>query len=132
MAPKIDNVWLVMFFLASAAIVLTLTTGEDGLSGTKTGGVLSGLVAFVPVFLILRHNFVKATPTKFLKLFVLGFLYKLLFIVSALSLMIAVLNWPIREVAVPCLLFLLAGQIYAAVFFYCNRNLLSDMKESRP
>ncbi|MFH0765666.1 MAG: hypothetical protein V2A61_04520 [Calditrichota bacterium] len=126
MPRSIDNVWFALFILLAAAASIMLAAGANGLSGPKIAGMISGLTAFTPVFIILRNNFGKAAPTKFLRLFVIGFFFKLLFLAAALSIMIACFVWPALEVAATSLSFLLAGQIYEAVFFYRNRSLLDN------
>ena len=113
-----DKSRLFLLVLLVLASIITLLIGEQLFDWIKAAGVLLAMLAFLPVFFMLRYVLGSGSVTKFLVIFVGGFLFKLFVVLIGIWYAVSRMSLPVVEFVVSCLVFLLALQIYEAIYFW--------------
>ena len=109
---------LSLVILLAVAAIITFVVGETRVNWIKLGGVVLAIVVFLPVFLMLRRTIGGGSTTRFLVIFVGGFFLKLVIVIVVIWYVIADLRLPEVDFVVGCLAFLMALQIYEAIYFW--------------
>ncbi len=75
------------------------------------------LIAFLPVFIALKETLKRKNFNRTLTVFIVGFFFKLIIIISGLYFLIKQANYPLIDTLISCMLFIILLQIFEALYF---------------
>ncbi len=106
-----------LIIMVSIATILTVLLGNTGMNTIKLAGGGLAVLVFLPVFLILKREMTSGDSVKFVKTFVVGFLFKLIVLLAAFWIAISKLKWDTMDFVVGNMVFLIMLQGYESLYF---------------
>lgn len=104
-----------------AALIVTLTAGDELISTPKVVGIALATAAFVPVFLMLRSALARGEMNLILGTFIGGFFFKLLILLAGVWAGVSLLNWPMLELTIATLSFIFVFQLIESLYFWSRQ-----------
>jgi|GEM_PF-4309935 len=129
MPKKTNKAVFPIVILIVVALVLTIVIGEPTISGIKLAGILLATFLVVPVWILLALNTHHQTATRWLIIFLGGFLYKLLGMTGSLIWVVRLSGWDVVQFLTGCLPLLIALQISESIFFWGQGGVMGNQTE---
>lgn len=121
---KTNKAVAVIVILNIVAIAVTLAIGGTAVSSVKLTGSLLAILLVVPVWLLLALNTRRPTATRWLIIFLGGFLYKLAGMTASLIWVVRYSGWDVVQFLTGCLPLLIALQISESIYFWGQGGLM--------
>jgi len=103
-------------------VLLSLSVGSEYISVAKFAGITLALIAFVPVFIMLKTSLTKADTNLVLGVFVGGMFFKLLVLLAGIWAGVQVVGFPKVDLAIPAVSFVFAFQIFESLYFWSRQK----------
>ena len=106
--------------ILALAVVVSFIVKPMGFNLPKLAGIGLALIAFLPVFILIRKSIGDdpESANRLLGVFIGGFFFKLLVVLIGVWVGVSRLKWSNMDFVVPCLVFLFSLQVFESVYFW--------------
>ncbi|MBC8344191.1 MAG: hypothetical protein H8E61_09435 [Bacteroidetes bacterium] len=117
-----NNTKIFLLIGLALATFVSLIVGPPKVTIVKVTGVGISLIAFFPIFFLLKRALADSNTLKVMGTFVAGFFVKLAVLLIGIWFTIARLGWEPVEIAVPTLSFTFVFQVFESLYFWEKKN----------